>query len=120
MSRRLLRPYLAVFLLLCFMRTLLPEAWVLALHGHQHTTEEPAFAHAPGSQAGKQRVVFTSKHTHCHEETFYNVPFQAARPVQLPQPRVQLRYQQLAAPLVLASSAAALRRSALRGPPAAV
>ena len=102
------------------MRTLLPEAWVLALHGHAHTSEEPAFAQSAQAAPGKRQLVFTSKHTHCHEETFYNVPFQAARPVQLPQPRVQLRYQSLVVPSALASSAAALRRSALRGPPAGV
>ena len=114
--RTAIRPYLASFLLLCLVRTLLPEAWVLALHGHAHTTEELAFA--PGSVvARKQQALFTPKHTHCHTEQFYNVPFQAASRVVVPVPRVQLRYQALAVPATLANSAAALRRSALRGPP---
>ena len=73
MPRLSLRPYLAFVLLLCLGRTLLPEAWVLALHGHAHTTEEPAFAQG---KLRKGQALFTPKHTHCHEETFYNVPFQ--------------------------------------------
>ncbi|NML64219.1 hypothetical protein HHL22_03275 [Hymenobacter sp. RP-2-7] len=108
-------------MLLCLGRTLLPEAWVLALHGHEHTTEEPAFATHPRGPAravaGKHRALFTPKHTHCHEETFYNAPFQAAAPVVLPLPRLQASYRPLAVPTELASSATALRRSALRGPP---
>ena len=36
------RQLCAAFLLLCFVRVSLPEAWVLALHAHAHTTAEPA------------------------------------------------------------------------------
>ena len=114
--RATLRPYFALLLLLCLVRTLLPEAWVVELHRHAHTTEEPAFAKAP--RRGARSVFFTPKHTHCHTEQFYNVPFVAAPPVVVPLPRVQLSYRPLAVPTTLASSAVALRRSALRGPPA--
>ena len=92
MPRPSLRPYLAFVLLLCLGRTLLPEAWVLALHGHAHTTEEPAFAQG---KLRKGQALFTPKHTHCHEETFYNVPFQAAPPVVVPLPRLQRSYRPL-------------------------
>ena len=116
MPRASLRPLLAVFLLLCLARTLLPEAWVLVLHGHAHTTTELAFG--KGRLAGKHRAALSPQHTHCHAEQFYNVPFQAAPSVAVPLPRVQLSYRPLAVPATLANSAAALRRSALRGPPA--
>ena len=109
-----LRPYLALLLLLCLTRTLLPEAWVLALHRHEHTTEEPAFAKVR-PKAGK--ALLTPKHTHCHAEDFYNVPYAAASPTAVPLPPVQLSYQPLAVPTTLACSATVLRRTALRGPP---
>ena len=112
--RLALRPYLALLLLLCLVRTLLPEAWVLALHTHEHTTEEPAFIkHRPV----RGKTILTTKHTHCQTEQFYNVPFQAAPPVAIPLPRLLRRYQSLAVPTTLACSAAMLRRTALRGPP---
>jgi hypothetical protein len=100
-----------LLLLLCLVRTLLPEAWVLALHTHRHTTEVAA-THRP---AGKE--LLSPRHTHCHAEQFYDVPFQPALPVSLPQPRLALRYQALPIPVQLASSATALRGTALRGPP---
>ncbi len=111
--RTVLRPYLALLLLLCLVRTLLPEAWVLTLHAHRHTTEVAA-THRP---AGKE--LLSPRHTHCHTEQFYNVPFQLALPVSLPQPRTSLHYQPLPVPVQLASSATALRGTALRGPPRA-
>lgn len=119
MLRSVLHSFLAFFLLLCLLRTLLPEAWVLALHAHEHTTEELTFAPSTPSLASQRQAAITPKHTHCHEKTFYNVPFQGAAPVAVPLPRVQLRYQALVVPATLANSAAQLRRSALRGPPAA-
>ncbi len=111
--RPLLRPHLALLLLLCLVRTLLPEAWVLAWHGHGHTTELAATRRPTGKELA------SSKHTHCHAEQFYNTPFAAALPVSLPQPRLRAHYQPLAVPAQLACSAAALRRTALRGPPLA-
>lgn len=112
--RLALRPYLALLLLLCLVRTLLPEAWVLALHTHAHTTEEPAFTK---SRPVRGKITFTTKHTHCQTEQFYNMPFQAAPPVAMPLPRLMQRYQPLAVLTTLACSAATLRRTALRGPP---
>lgn len=111
--RPVLRPYLALLLLLCLGRTLLPEASVLALHAHTHTTELAA-ARRP---AGKE--LLSPRHTHCHAEQFYNTPFQPALPLCVPQPRQLAHYQRLAVPAQLACSAAALRRTALRGPPVA-
>jgi hypothetical protein len=110
-----LRSYLAFFLLLCLTRTLLPEAWVLALHAHEHTTEEPALKSRGKRLASKS--LLTPKHTHCQTEQFYNVPFQAAPPVVVPLPRLLASYRPLAVPTTLANSATALRRTALRGPP---
>jgi hypothetical protein len=114
--RLALRPYLAFLLLLCLTRTLLPEAWILALHAHEHTTEEPTAAPSK-RQPGKS--LLSAKHTHCQTEQFYQVPFQPAPRVAVPLPRHQLSYQRLAVPTQLACSAAMLRRTALRGPPQA-
>ena len=113
--RLALRPYIALLLLLCLVRTLLPEAWVLALHTHEHTTEEAAFTKRTPTLQGKK--LLTTKHTHCQTEQFYNVPFLAASPVAIPLPRLMRRYQSLSVPTTLACSAAMLRRTALRGPP---
>lgn len=113
MLRPLLRPYLALLLLLCLVRTLLPEAWVLALHRHAHTSEQAAIRRPTGKE------LLSPQHTHCHTEDFYSVPFTPALPVRLPQPRVRAAYRPLAVPTQLASSAVALRRTALRGPPQA-
>lgn len=114
--RLALRPYLAFLLLLCLTRTLLPAAWILALHAHEHTTEEPA---SGPSKRRPDKALLTAKHTHCQTEQFYQVPFQLAGPVAVPRPRCQPSYQPLAVPTQLACSAAALRRTALRGPPQA-
>lgn len=118
MLRLPLRSYFTFLLLLCLTRTLLPEAWVLALHAHEHTTTELAYAPGHG-RATAGSPLLTTKHTHCQTEQFYNVPFRGASPVALPLPQLPLRYQPLREPLTLASSAAMLRRTALRGPPAA-
>ncbi|SHK05250.1 hypothetical protein [Hymenobacter psychrotolerans] len=75
-----LRSRLALLLLLCFTRVLLPEAWILNLHSHEHTTEEPA--QIPGAFKGK--AVLSVKHQHCDVDHFYDVPFQPAPPVELP------------------------------------
>jgi hypothetical protein len=112
--RLALRPYFALLLLLCLMRTLLPEAWILALHSHEHNIEEPAFA-KPKRELTK--TLFTAKHTHCQTEQFYNVPFAAVPPVVVPLPPLQLSYRPLAVPSTLACSATVLRSTALRGPP---
>lgn len=81
-TRAALRPALAWPLLLCLLRTLLPETRLLTWH--QHTTYEPAFAAKP-REAGK--LLFTAQHQHCQAEQFYNVPFTLGSIVVLPQPR---------------------------------
>ena len=116
MLRLVLRPYLALLLLLCLTRTLLPEAWILALHTHEHTTEEPA---ARPSKRRPGQTLLSGKHTHCQTEQFYQVPFQPAPLVAVPLPRHRLSYRPLVVPTQLACSAAMLRRTALRGPPQA-
>lgn len=75
-----LRSRLALVLLLCFTRVLLPEAWILNLHAHRHTTEEPT--QAPGAYKGK--TILSAKHQHCDVDHFYHVPFQPAPPLELP------------------------------------
>ena len=114
MLRVVLRPYLVLLLLLCLTRTLLPEAWILALHAHAHTTEERA---AGPSKRRPGKALLSAKHTHCQTEQFYQVPFQPAPPVAVPLPRHRLSYRPLVVPTQLACSAAMLRRTALRGPP---
>ena len=111
--RLALRPYLALLLLLCLVRTLLPEAWVLALHRHGHTTELAATRRPTG------KLVASPQHTHCHTEQFYNTPYAAALPVRMPLPRLRSHYQPLVVLAQLACSAAVLRSTSLRGPPVA-
>ncbi|UOQ73676.1 hypothetical protein [Hymenobacter cellulosilyticus] len=65
-------------MLLCFMRVLLPDTWVLALHAHEHTKEETT--QLPGSTKGK--ALLSAKHQHCAVDHFYDVPFQAASPLE--------------------------------------
>jgi hypothetical protein len=102
-------------LLLCLVRTLLPEAWILALHPHAHTTVEPAAAPAYKRQG---KALLSAKHQHCEVEQFYNVSYQAAVPLVAPAPRVAPRYAaapQLPAVRPLAGELLFAR--SLRGPP---
>ncbi|RSK30225.1 hypothetical protein [Hymenobacter metallilatus] len=69
---RALRSRLALVLLLCFVRVLLPDAWVLALHQHEHTTEEPT--QAVGWPKGKALV--SAKHQHCEADQFFKSAFE--------------------------------------------
>ncbi|GAB3331390.1 hypothetical protein ACFQT0_03605 [Hymenobacter humi] len=110
-----LRSHIALLLLLCLVRTLLPESVILTLHSHAHTTAEPAQAPA-FVQKGKALV--GPQHQHCDVEHFYNVAFQPALPVPVPGPRVAPRYAAPAAPLA-ARAAVGLPTWApdLRGPP---
>ncbi|WP_210514484.1 hypothetical protein [Hymenobacter terricola] len=110
-----LRAHLALLLLLCLVRTLLPEAWILALHPHAHTTVEPA--HTPAFQrTGK--ALLSARHQHCEVEQFYNAAYQAALPVVLPLPRVAPHYA-AAVPLPPVRTVAGelLFARRLRGPP---
>lgn len=98
------------------MRVLLPEAWVLALHPHQHTTEEPA-QQASLAAPAKGKHLLTGKHTHCHEESLYDAAFQPAAPVLVPSPAciAKVGLRTLFAASVWAEAVAAQR--CLRGPP---
>jgi hypothetical protein len=107
-----LRSRLALVLLLCFTRVLLPEAWVLSLHHHQHTTEEPA--QAPG--ALKDKSVVSAKHQHCDVDHFYDVPFQPAPALELLP--LLLSYQRATTvALICAGKVAPPAIDYLRGPP---
>ena len=112
-----LRSHIALLLLLCLTRTLLPEAWILALHAHIHTTVEPTQAPAFGLK-GQNKALLSAQHQHCQVEQFYHVPFQVAGPVAMPRPRVLPRYAALAPPAVMrASTGLPQWPLALRGPP---
>lgn len=110
-----LRSHIALLLLLCLVRTLLPEAWILALHPHTHTTVEPA--HAPAfRRTGK--TMLSAKHQHCAIEQFYDVAYQAGVPMAMPAPRVAPRYAAAPAlPPVRPAAGEALFARSLRGPP---
>jgi hypothetical protein len=100
-------------LLLCFVRVLLPEATVLALHRHAHTEKEAA-------HVGKgYKALLTAKHQHCPVDHLFDVPFQPAPELVLT-PVVHTY-----APLKWAHGQSvwehtAPRASYLRGPPAVV
>ena len=109
------RLLLTWLLLLCLTRTLLPEAWVLALHRHEHTTVEPAQASA-FRRSGK--ALLSAQHQHCPVEQFYDVAYQASGPIVVPGPRAGLRYAATPAlPAVRPAAGEALFARLLRGPP---
>ena len=109
------RLLLAWLLLLCLTRTLLPEAWVLALHRHAHTTAEPAQA-AAFRRTGK--ALLSAQHRHCLVEQFYDVAYQASGPVLVPGPPVGPRYAAAPArPRVRPAAGEVLFARSLRGPP---
>jgi hypothetical protein len=111
-----LRSHIALLLLLCLVRTLLPEAWVLATHGHQHTTEEPAQASA---FRHKGKALASNEHKHCQVEDFYNVPFLVSAPVVMPVPTTRLCFATAPVPTVVTAPWIARQPALLRGPPAA-
>lgn len=109
-----LRSHIAVFLLLCLTRTLLPDAWILALHSHAHTTEEPA--QAPAFRQKGQALV-SPEHQHCQAEHFYDVPFLLSAPVVVPQPAVRPCFATAPVPTVATAPWIARQPAQLRGPP---
>ena len=115
MSTVLRRQFIAIALLLCFARVLMPEAWVLALHPHRHTMGEPAQRASFGTAQGK--ALLSAQHKHCHEDSFYDAAFQPAAPVAVPTPvhAEVMGLRRLFAPSVWAEAVAAQR--CLRGPP---
>ena len=111
-----LRSRLAILLLLCFGRVLVPDAWVLTLHTHQHTTEEPAHAAGPRPRG---KALLTARHQHCQTDHFYNVAFQPATPPVVPGGPVR-GLTRLGAGATLPGYVAWPGHTALRGPPAPV
>lgn len=102
--------------MLCLVRTLLPEAWILALHTHPHTTDEPAHA-AAFRRTGK--TMLSAQHQHCEVEQFYNVVYQAGAPVAVPAPHGAPAYAATPPlPPVRPAAGEALFARRLRGPPA--
>ncbi|MDQ4141305.1 MAG: hypothetical protein M3142_12385 [Bacteroidota bacterium] len=62
-----LKNYIAIFLLLLFVRVLVPEAAMLALHSHEHTEDDQ-----PKADNGFK---LDKKHSHCHTDNFFNTPY---------------------------------------------
>ena len=111
-----LRSHIALLLLLCLMRTLLPEAWVLALHAHEHTTNEPA--QAPVFRH-KGKALVSAAHQHCPVDHLYDVPFLAGAPLLTPAPLVRPCFATTPVPTVATAPWIARQPAQLRGPPAA-
>ena len=67
------RQYIAFFLLLAFVRVMVPDALMLKLHAHQHTEHHAAHGHHITHDHGLELDV---KHTHCPVEDVFNAPYQ--------------------------------------------
>lgn len=115
LQMRTLRSRLALVLLLCFARVLLPDAWVLALHAHQHTTHEPTLA----KDWPKDKSLLSAKHQHCDTDQFFKSAFEPGLPVAVPAP-VPAVVAPVAAMAAVVGYAAPVAHTALRGPPAQV
>ncbi|RTQ53630.1 hypothetical protein EJV47_02520 [Hymenobacter gummosus] len=76
---REIRSHIATLLLLCFVRVLLPESAILALHRHEHTEKE--VAHQPGQ---RDKAVLSTKHQHCPVDHLFDVPFQPTAELTVP------------------------------------
>ena len=111
-----LRSHIALLLLLCLMRTLLPETWVLEMHRHEHTTDEPV--HAAASRQKSQAMV-SKAHQHCQVEHLYDVPFLPSTPLPLPAPVVRPCFATTPVPTVATAPWIARQPAQLRGPPTA-
>lgn len=111
-----LRSHIALLLLLCLTRTLLPEAWMLAMHAHPHTTDEPA--QAPAFRT-KGKALVSSQHQHCAVDHLYDVPFLPSAPTLMPVPAVRGCFASAPVPTVATAPWIAHQPAQLRGPPAA-
>lgn len=98
------------------MRTLLPEAWILALHSHEHSTDEPAQA---ASFRHKGKALLSTKHQHCQVDHVYDVPFLPGAPVAVPVPVARLCFAMAPRPTVATAPWIAREPAQMRGPPAA-
>ena len=112
LQMRTLRSRLALALLLCFARVLLPDAWVLALHAHQHTTHEPTLA----SDWPKGKSLLSAEHQHCDTDQFFKSAFEPGLPVVVPV-RELTTVAAVATQGSVAGYAAPIAHTALRGPP---
>ena len=110
------RRLLAWLLLLLLGRVLLPEAAVLTLHPHAHTTAEPA--HAKSAHARPTKALLTNKHQHCHTEELYQLPFAPATQLEVLAPMRQLAYATYRPQAPVCRQAHLLDGACLRGPPA--
>ena len=96
----------------------MPEAWILGLHAHTHTTTE--LTHTP-DVARKGRFELSAQHQHCAVEQFYHAAFQAAGLVLMPKPQLTPCYAVGLAPLTLRAAAGQqVWELTLRGPPSRV
>lgn len=111
-----LRSHIALLLLLCLMRTLLPETWVLGLHSHSHTVDEPA--QSPAFRH-KGKALVSVQHQHCQVEHFYDAPFLVSAPVVVPVPAARPCFATAPVPTVATAPWIARQPAQLRGPPAA-
>ena len=117
---RALRSHIALLLLVCLTRTLLPEAWILALHPHEHTTDEPTqVAGFQRASLARNKALLSVKHQHCQVEHFYDVPLLPAAPVVVPRPVVRACFATAPVPTVAVAPWIARAPAQLRGPPAA-
>lgn len=108
-------------LLLLFVRVLTPDAAVLRLHLHQHTTHtqaEPAVELA-GSQGPVAKHVFSDKHQHCSVEHLFDAPFQPALPLTLAAPFRLPAYPEYRPQAPVCPASHLLDGACLRGPPVA-
>ena len=62
--------YIAFFLLLLFVRVLVPETMVLALHAHEHTQDV--------QEKNDTGFKLDKKHSHCHTDDFFHTPYSPA------------------------------------------
>lgn len=110
-----LRSPIALLLLLCLTRTLLPESWVLAMHRHAHTTDEPAQTAAFRHQG---KALVSAGHHHCPVDHLYQVPFLVEAPVVAPVPVTRSCFATAPVPTVATAPWIARPPAQLRGPPA--
>ena len=113
LQMRAFRSRLALVLLLCFVRVLLPDAWVLALHQHAHTTEEPT--QAIGWPKGK--ALLSAKHQHCDADQFFKSAFEPAAALPIVEPAASCFVTLPAPELPVAWHQYQCPTADLRGPP---
>jgi hypothetical protein len=108
-----LRSRLALLLLFCFTRVVLPDAWILSLHQHEHTQEEPV--QATQVEKAQSKALLTAQHLHCQTDHFYQIPFQPAPPLDLPLALIYARTVVVGG--ILTEAHRASQTAQMRGPP---